>query len=236
MISYIVALHRPDIYEIMAGPNLRRQVAMYGAELILVENAESIYAAYEEGRQRAKHWTKVYVHDDVALVDFDATPRLLMDFKTRKAQLMGVIGARGHKLPWWTNDRLIGGWGDVRRDKRVYWATGGSGTTAAVPYTGAQRPLEPRWLGEEWDDGRVDQLDGIFLAEQGFDAPWPEREAGLWHGYDAERCQQVAAAGGVIKICDIAAIHWIQRHERGHLDKHREIMRELRASHADSTD
>lgn len=226
MISYIVALYRPDVYEVMAAPNLRRQEAIYGAEIVLVEGAESIYAAYEEGRQRAKHGTKVYVHDDVAILDFDATPKILQEFRTRHAALMGVIGARGDKLPWWTNDTLMGGWGDVRRDKRVYWSSGSSGRTLSEPFSG-QRPIDNRWLGAEWDSGELDTLDGIFLAEQ-FNVPWPEREAGLWHGYDAERCQQVKAAGKSIKITDIAVVHWVQKHKRGHLDKHREVMADLR--------
>lgn len=227
MISYVVALHRPDIYEIMAGPNLRRQELMYGAEVVLVEGAESIYAAYEEGRQRAKHRTIVYVHDDIAILDFDATPRIMYEFKKKKAHLMGVVGARGEKLPWWTNDKLLGGWSDVRRDKQLYWTWGGSGTTLNERHTGAQRPVEPRWLGEEWDNGEVDTLDGIFMAEQ-FDVAWPKREAGLWHGYDAERCLQVKEHGGTIKIIDIAVVHWVQKHKRGHLDKHKEVMAELR--------
>ena len=227
MISYIVALYRSDVYEIMAGPCLRQQELMYDAQVILVEGAESIYAAYEEGRQRAEHYTHVYVHDDAAILELDATPKILQEFRNRQAQLMGVVGARGEKLPWWTNEHLMGGWAGIRRDKRLWWNYGASGATLAEQYNGTQRPIENRQTRAKYDDLSVDWLDGIFLAEQ-TDLPWPEREAGLWHGYDAERCLQVRKAGGSVKLCDVAVAHWNQRHGKGHMEGHAKVMAQLR--------
>ena len=229
MISYIVAVYREEQFEDFCLPALLQQEAIYGAEIVAIEGAESIYAAYEEGRQRAKNTTRVYLHDDVALMDLDATPRIFDQMKRADAALMGAIGATGDALPWWRNDHIYGGWCSMRRDMRLWWNYGLGTSTPCEEWNGTQRPIHPRPSHIEFDRS-VDLLDGILLAER-YNGAWPARPAGWWHGYDAERCSQARAAGGWVGILDLVVCHWqLPKDDPATMEKHEDIMREIRGA------
>lgn len=221
MVSYVVCLYHERAYGYMAEPSMRRQQFLYGAEVIIESDPLSLYAAYERGRQRATFPTVVYLHDDVALMDFDASPRIIAEMNRAECGLMGVVGARqgargAVKLPWWHDDNdLIGGWCGLRDDGNLYWNYGKHGRTPCEPYTGRQRP----------EVGEVDQLDGIILCDRS-GLPWPIREG--WHGYDAERCYQVKASRHTVAVGDLLVCHQNHPHEAGHIQRHKERMAEIR--------
>jgi hypothetical protein len=80
---------------------------------------------------------------------------------------------------------------------------------------------EKRWRpGDRWERGPyrpAQMLDGILLADR-TNLPWIERET--WHGYDHERCLQVAAAGHEIVVGDLLVRH----HSGGHTNEWHEAM------------
>ena len=223
MISYVVCLYHEEAFGYMAEPSLMRQHRLYGAEIIVVRHATSLYAAYEEGRQLATHPTVVYLHDDVALMDFDASVRIFDLMNRNECGLMGVVGAQkgGNQelnLPWWTNNNLVGGWCSLRDDKRLWWNYGANAQTPCELYTGTQRP----------EVGEVHLLDGIILCDR-TNLPWLKRDG--WHGYDADRCYQARGAGRTVMVGDLLVCHENQPHDEAHMVEHRARMEELREAY-----
>lgn len=213
MVSYVVCLWHANVARYMAIPSLLRQKHLYGAEIIGVRHPTSIFKAYEQGRKRANHRTIVYLHEDIALLDFDATPRILEQLDASGAALMGVAGARPGegqpcRVPWEFNTDKVGGWAYVscnswdedKRGCRLVWNWGENGEFKAAPYTGQRPVVSPE---------RVNLLDGIFLADRS-GLPWTDHVG--WHGYDADRCMCVKAAGGKVAVGDIAVAHHAQPH------------------------
>lgn len=102
MISWIVASHDPTILL----SNLAASMLDPGDdEVVLIDDAPSIAAAYNQGQARAKHRIRCYVHHDVAFLDL---PRLRTELVAAVdgAGMVGLIGSRTPALPWWDGDVL----------------------------------------------------------------------------------------------------------------------------------
>jgi len=98
MISWIVASHH--------YPTLRDNLAatMRGTgddEVVVVENATSIAAAYNEGQDRARNPIRCYVHHDVRILDARRLRAELVDACTSQVGMVGVVGSRTAVWPWW---------------------------------------------------------------------------------------------------------------------------------------
>lgn len=120
MISWIVASHQPDVL----AANLAATLTLSGGdELVLVENAPSIAAAYNEGQDRATQPIRCYIHHDVQILDMDGLRSALVDACTAERGMVGVIGSRTHALPWWDGVMV----GRVRDSRLGLIGPGGSG-------------------------------------------------------------------------------------------------------------
>lgn len=98
MISWITASHRPEVL----AENLEATLALDdGDELVVVRDAPSIAAAYNEGQARASRPIHCYVHHDVQIVDPERLRHELLVACTAQVGMVGVIGSTTRTLPWW---------------------------------------------------------------------------------------------------------------------------------------
>lgn len=98
MISWIVASHRPQVL----ADNLQATLKLAdGDELVVVQGAPSIAAAYNQGQQKAVNRLRVYVHHDVQLIDSARLRQALLEQCTEQVGMVGVIGSVTRVLPWW---------------------------------------------------------------------------------------------------------------------------------------
>lgn len=102
MISYIVASHHYPTLRDNLGATIR---GVGDDEVVVVENATSIAAAYNEGQSRATQPVRCYVHHDVQILDPKRLREELLTF-TAHAGIVGVIGSRDLTLPWWDGATL----------------------------------------------------------------------------------------------------------------------------------
>lgn len=109
MISYIVASHHYPTLRDNLAPTIR---GVGDDEVVVVENATSIAAAYNEGQARATQPIKCYIHHDVQILD---APRLRADLirRTQHCGIVGVVGAWQRAVPYW-DGALCGSVEDTR--------------------------------------------------------------------------------------------------------------------------
>ncbi len=96
MISWIVASQRPDILDEHLRPTIPP-----GDQLVVVEDAPSIAAAYNEGQRLAYNPVRVYVHQDVRLTDPERLRHELVQW-VGLAGIVGVVGCWNRAVPYWT--------------------------------------------------------------------------------------------------------------------------------------
>ena len=163
--------------------------------LFTVSEEASIGRAYNRLLGQAAGWRyKVYVHQDVVLLNRDLVADLLRLFRHGTLALVGVAGVRF--LPpsyvWWNGSGLYG---------RVVQDRG--------------RGPELRDFGEpDGEYASVECVDGLFLATQ-YDLPWDERIPGF-HFYDVTQSTRFLLRGydvGVARQRD----PWV-RHDIGERD------------------
>lgn len=162
MISWIVATHREQTF----NANLKQSLAMDPCdEMIVLDTWPSITTAYAEGQERASCPVKVYVHDDVEVLNNDRLREaVIITSEPADVGIVGVIGSRAPVMPWWGSQALLGSVHDTRMGLIQF----GPGGPCAI-------------------------LDGVLLAtrqhiEWDVDAPG-------WHGYDHDACAQMTAKG-----------------------------------------
>lgn len=98
MISWVVASHRPDVLD----ANLRASLQLAnGEELVVVEDAKSIAAAYNEGQARSRGPIRVYVHHDVQILDNAGLRAQLVQRCQPWVGIVGVVGSWARHVPYW---------------------------------------------------------------------------------------------------------------------------------------
>jgi len=100
-ISWIVATHDQQILQRSLLPTVPLD-----DELVVIEHAPSIAAAYNEGIRSASHRVKVFVHHDVAILDPARLQQLLYEHCTGVTGMVGVIGSRTAVVPWWSGEQV----------------------------------------------------------------------------------------------------------------------------------
>jgi hypothetical protein len=98
VISWIVASHD----ETILLKNLIASMWDLGSDqLIVVRDAPSIAAAYNEGQAQAEHPVRCYVHHDVQILNLPRLRTALVEHTTDAVGMVGVIGSRTVSMPWW---------------------------------------------------------------------------------------------------------------------------------------
>lgn len=103
MISWIVATHDLDILD----TNLRATLWLEdGDEVVVVQDAPSIAAAYNKGQAAATQSIRCYVHHDVQILDSARLRAQLIEHCTSDVGMVGVIGSTDRTVPWWEGANL----------------------------------------------------------------------------------------------------------------------------------
>lgn len=146
---YISRLNVPEGYEI---------------ETVAVRNARSMASGYNRGMASSDAKYKVYLHQDVFILDKDFITDLIKIFKSdEKIGLIGVAGVKTMPLDgvWWNSAEMVG---------RVY-----DNHTTKMDLLQFSEP----------DNGvhDVEAVDGLMFATQ-YDIPFREDLFDGWHYYD----------------------------------------------------
>ena len=144
-------------------------------EFIPVRGASSMAAGYNWAMRQSRARYKIYLHQDVLIVEKNCIKMLCELFlKYRQLAMLGVIGAE--TLPpsgvWWGSGKNYG---------RVLHAAEPESISPSVCL-----PVN------EWK--AVEALDGLFLATQR-DLPWREDLFDGWHFYDVSQCMEFKRQG-----------------------------------------
>lgn len=184
----------------MAG--LRRLVVPDGmsVEVLTVDDAPSMTAGYEKARISSDAKYKVYLHQDVEIVNPNFIEDLLsVFFRDKSIGMMGMVGVSRlcSNAVWWDSfsNGLKGGVTCTRDEQsktvlNFYEQTG----TEAVPYE------------------NVATVDGLLIATQ-YDIPWREDIIESWHFYDISQCFEYLRHGYRIAVFRQEEC-WVIHHER----------------------
>lgn len=145
----------------------------YEVEQISVWGAVSMTAGYNEGMQKSDAKYKVYLHQDVFVVNRDFIRNLLEIFEDSEIGMVGMVGSP--KLPadgvMWSGERI----------GRLF--------TSNVKEAGpAVIGMAPKPYGE------VEAVDGLLIATQ-TDVPWREEVFKGWDFYDISQSMEFRKRG-----------------------------------------
>ncbi|MCI9109395.1 MAG: hypothetical protein HFI00_14620 [Lachnospiraceae bacterium] len=156
-IKYIHSLNVPDGMEV---------------ELMEIREAASMAAGYNEGMRNSNAKYKVYMHQDVFIINRFFINDILSIFNKNKA--IGAIGLVGSpKMP----------------DSALMWSADRVGfEKEMVPWEGYQYDINGDWC---WD---VEAVDGLLIATQ-YDIPWREDLFDGWDFYDIAYCYDMRKKG-----------------------------------------
>ncbi len=158
------------------------------AEYLGIRGAASMAAGYNEGLRQSDARYKVYLHQDVLVVNKDLVSDLLKLFSDSSIGAVGVIGCRN--LPrsgiWWDGMRTYG---------RVLHACEPESVVDSV----CQEPEGPYM--------EVEAVDGLFIATQ-YDVPWREELFTGWHLYDSSICKEFQRCGKRVVVPNQTQDFW----------------------------
>lgn len=145
----------------------------YEMEILEVKDAASMTAGYNEGMYASDAKYKVYMHQDVFIVNKNFIADMLQIFSNEKIGMLGMVGAT--KLP---ENSIM--WYGPRVGKLYYNSIYEAGESEIGEIDGAYEEVEA--------------LDGLLMATQ-YDIPWREDLFQDWDFYDASQSQEFIRAG-----------------------------------------
>lgn len=143
-------------------------------EEIVVRGASSMTSGYNQAMAQSDAKYKIYLHQDVLLVNENVLTELLEVFQDTSIAMVGVVGKK------------------ERASSGAYAREWDAGAVNVCNATGC---FAFDWSSEEkerWVD--VAGIDGMFMATQ-YDLPWNEKEFDGWDFYDLSQCMNVRQAG-----------------------------------------
>lgn len=153
-------------------------------ELIKVESNESIFKAYNEGISKASFPIKVFIHQDVNLLDSTWIPKILHAFTDPQTGLVGFVGTK--KLPDW------GFWWDSGREHIV-----------GELWSGLEKA---NWIFKTINESEeVECIDGFFMATNK-DIKFDENLR-KFHFYDMDYSRTMKRSGFKVKVIPHKAWH-----------------------------
>ena len=137
----------------------------YSIDVLTVQDATSMTAGYNEAMESSDAKYKVYLHQDVMIVEEEFLFRLLRIFENTSIGMFGMVGTThlAENAVMWYSDRI----------GRLY--------TSNVYFMGDSE------LGEVHGEYQeVDAIDGLLMATQ-YDLPWREDIFDKWDFYDVSQ-------------------------------------------------
>ncbi len=157
-IRYINSLEVPEGYEI---------------EILSIWEAKSMTSGYNEGMQASEAKYKVYLHQDVFVVNKRFIYDTLEIFKEKEIGMIGMVGA-----PVLPENAIM--WNGPRVGKLYFNAVYMAGGSVVGDIEGAYKEVEA--------------IDGLLMATQ-YDLPWREDLFDKWDFYDVSQSQEFIRAG-----------------------------------------
>ena len=188
-IAFITCVNDEEKYEecLLYLRHLRLPGGMT-AEYIPMRGAASMAAGYNAAMRSSDARLKVYLHQDVLVVNKDFVRDIQEIFADGSIGMIGVVGCRS--LPasgiWWDGMRCYG---------RVLHAC----EPESVVDSEMQEPEGPYV--------EVEAADGLLLATQ-YDIPWREELFGGCHFYDTSQCMEFARRGKKVVVPNQTADFW----------------------------
>lgn len=140
----------------------------YTIEVLSVPEATCMTAGYNEAMQASDAKYKVYLHQDVLIVERDFLYHLLKIFEKQEIGMFGMVGVL--KLP--ENGVML----FDRSDNRI-----GALYTSNIYFAGEAEVAEV-----QGDYQEVEAIDGLLMATQ-YDIPWREDVFQKWDFYDVSQ-------------------------------------------------
>lgn len=147
----------------------------YTVEILSIKNVKNMTKGYNQGMSRSDAKYKVYLHQDVLIINKDFIKDFLTIFK--KYPTIGLMGVAGSKtIPangiWWESPHRYG---------QVYDS-----------HTGKMMLLRFNNVEDEYE--KVKAIDGLMMITQ-YDIPWREDIFDGWHFYDTSQSIEFERAG-----------------------------------------
>jgi hypothetical protein len=146
----------------------------YEIETMAIRAAVSMTGGYNEAMRRTDAKYKVYLHQDVYIINKNFFQEILAFFEYPQIGMIGVAGSR--QIPrsgvWWEAESLYG---------KVYDS-----------HTGMIGLLSFNEVEDEYKE--VQGIDGLIMITQ-FDLPWREDIFTGWHFYDLSQSREFHRAG-----------------------------------------
>lgn len=142
-------------------------------ETVVIRGAASMTSGYNQALKQSEAKYKIYLHQDVLMVNPDILPALLKIFQDASIGMVGVLGRKAF-MP--------------AADYTVSWDAGGA------EGCNVQGTWYHNWCdaGKEYMD--VVAIDGMFMATQ-YDLPWDEEHFDGWDFYDISQSVNFSRAG-----------------------------------------
>lgn len=157
-IFWISKLHVPPGYEI---------------DVISIKDAKSMTSGYNEGMRATDAKYKIYMHQDVMIIDQDMLYGLLKIFSIPVVGMIGMIGSP--EMP----------------EDQVMW----HGYRIGMIYSSNITQMTLLNAGKVGKDcTEVEAVDGLFIATQ-YDLPWREDVFDKWDFYDVSQSYEFRKAG-----------------------------------------
>lgn len=145
----------------------------YEIDVLSIWEAESMTAGYNEAMRASDAKYKVYLHQDVFIVEPDFISKMLKIFQKKEIGMLGMVGAE--KLP--ENAIMWQG----KRVGKLYFN---------MRYQSEESEVGP--VAEEYS--QVEAIDGLLMATQ-YDLPWREDLFDGWDFYDVSQSQEFLRKG-----------------------------------------
>ena len=171
-VAFISCVNDEDMYSecLLYLKSLHIPVGM-SVEYIPVRGASSMCAGYNEGARQTNARYKVYLHQDVLVVNKMFIRDLLSIFQNETIGLVGMIGCRS--LPrsgvWWDGLRTYG---------RV------------LHHCESESVVDSHCMEPEGPYVEVEAVDGLLIATQ-YDIRWRDDLFTGWHLYDTSMCMEM---------------------------------------------
>lgn len=191
-IAFIICSNNEEQFEVASRHISNLDVPEgYKTQTLRIANATSMTAGYNFAMTRVNAKYKVYLHQDVYIIN----PQFIFDMLAlfQKNEKLGMIGLCGaERLPlngiWWESSKRVG---KVLENRGIY------------------RFLEHAEVESEIQT--VDVIDGFLMATQ-YDLVWREDLFDGWHFYDASQSLEFKKAGyrvGVPKQGNPWCVHYM---------------------------
>ena len=147
----------------------------YSIEYIKIENAKSMTSGYNEGISKATGKYKIYLHQDVLIINKNFLLDILDVFKDERIGLIGVAGAQ--------NMPPNGIWWESRMPYNHIYHNAYNGNLVKNEYGTSHKKII-----------NAEAIDGLIMITQ-YDVKWRDDIFCGWHFYDVSQVQEYSKFG-----------------------------------------